>query len=553
MTRTNGSHKEIDCNSISLILTIIISGTCIAILGKCLFQVKSINLDNEPDTLKDPMYLVLLVGLGLSLCVLDYAIFFFVFFFTFNWESIYFISFSSLMRIVTSGFFEFLESIFVFTGLIFLSPSVYASLKILRLVNFSFVSEYLDIKVYQFMWHGIFWMIVGVTIIGITACIRCFFSNTNSFIATSVSILLVIIGGLIDTSGQVTSAQCLKKNTNLEPNAFLGIGGYFIILFSILAYPLVYYIPGDDFDCLINFNNTVHLIVNSLPLIIISIAFSLATYVFSIFSIFLICKVGPIWSSVTGGYTIIVIWIVQIALNILSDGKYGDVLSYASIFEFIGILLLVYGVAIYTAPTPLSILVTGNNCLSCGYDFSDEYDEVIRQVEKQAEEEERLLFNKQRLKSISTDDRDEDLFASFNFKLSTSDIDYKHEGSSRDLDFKHEASTRDFDFNYEASASEKKAQDNLVNESQELDKPLSQTEDLKESKIENQENSSSYSQQKDEQLLQNKDSKEMNIEIQDSNSLGQSQEHDRQFLQNQDIKEPNLEKNKTFIDLEKQN
>ena len=358
MTRTNGSHKVIDLVSVSLISTIILTGTFIAILGKCMFQVKSINLDNEPDTLKDPIYLVLLVGLGLSLCVVDYAIFFFVFFFTFNWESISLISFSSLMRIVTSAFFEFLESIFVFTGLIFLSPSVYASLKILRLVNFSFVSEYLNIKVYQFMWHGIFWMIFGVTIIGITACIRSFFSNTNSFISTIASILLVIIGGLIDTSGQVTSAQCLKKNTNLEPNVFLGIGGYFIILFSILAYPIVYSIRGDDFDCLINFNNTFHLIMNSLPLILMSTVFTVLTYAYSLLSIYLICKVGPIWSSVTAGYTIIVIWITQIALNFLSDGNYGDVLSYASIFEFIGILLLVYGVAIYTAPTPLSIMVT---------------------------------------------------------------------------------------------------------------------------------------------------------------------------------------------------
>ena len=67
-----------------------------------------------------------------------------------------------------------------------------------------------------------------------------------------------------------------------------------------------------------------------------------------------------------------------------------------------------------------------------------------------------------------------------------------------------------------------------MNESQELEKPLSQTEDPKESKIENQDNSARYSQQKDERLLKNKDSKELDIENQGSNSVGEAQDLEKQ-------------------------
>ena len=156
------------------------------------------------------------------------------------------------------------------------------------------------------------------------------------------------------------------------------------------------------------------------------------------------------------------------------------------------------------------------------------------------EEEERLLFNRQRLKNLSTDDREDEEFFSFakaslsfnnNHEGPSSHLDFKHEGSSRDFDFKREASSKDFDFKYEASSKdfdnscEKKTQDNSVNESQELEK---QIEDAKEFKIENQDNSARYSQQKDERLLKNKDSKELDIENQGSNSVGEAQDLEKQ-------------------------
>jgi len=379
------------------------------------------------------------------------------------------LSFDSFIRITVSACFEFLESIFNFTGLIFLSPSVYASLKILRHINPVFVSEFVNIKVYQFMWHGIFWMIFGVTIISISEILRSV-SYINGFIAIIVSVLLIIIGGLIDTSGQVISEQFLKKNTNLEPNIVLGIGGCFMMIICIfIAYPLVYIIPGYDFDCIINFNNTIHLIMNSLPIQIMSIAFSLVTYVFTISSIFLICKEGPIYSSLAAGYTIIFIWFVQIILFCSSDGNYGDGLSIDSIFEFIGILLLVYGVAIYSAPSSLSILVTKECCLYCGYDFSDEYDELIRESKEKTA---RLLITEENYNTF-------DDLEGQNKIEGTVSVTIAHDNFVSEIEEPEEP----IEFKIEGIVSYKIEHDNSVNKSPEQNKQLSPNEDIKKSNM----------------------------------------------------------------------
>ena len=130
---------------------------------------------------------------------------------------------------------------------------------------------------------------------------------------------------------------------------------------------------------------------------------------------------------------------------------------------------MVYGVAIYSAPSSLSILVTKECCLYCGYDFSDEYDELIRESKEKTA---RLLITEENYNTFDDLEGQNKIEGTVSVTMAQDNFVSEIEEPEEPIEFK-----------IEGIVSYKIEHDNSVNKSPEQNKQLSQNEDIKKSNL----------------------------------------------------------------------
>ncbi len=394
----------------------LIFGTACSLTSKVLMSMESKGLTGETELFTNPlfqtctMFIGMLASLPVHYAVLKFKIPFYGYahydetrgkYIAINGEDTdkpKEISWSIYMWLLVPALFDLVATALCMFGLRYVDVSIYQMLRGGSIVFVALLKQfYLLDKLKKFMWVGVWWNFVAICLVGYVA-------NLNSTLAKSsedidplkdnsdmnhplIGVALILTGAVVQSLQYAWEEKVMSLDIGAPPLLLIGMEGFWGTLFCIFVlYPLAYYLPGSDHGSIENPFNTIELMRNSVE---IQNVFWL--YFISIFGYNMLCALitfllNSVWHAILDNFRPITVWGSDLFIYYCVTTALGEQWTQFSYIQVCALCVLLYGTAIYNAPNPGSIKLTGG-ILSFFMDFTPEYASVI------AEENQLLTAN----------------------------------------------------------------------------------------------------------------------------------------------------------------
>lgn len=154
-----------------------------------------------------------------------------------------------------------------------------------------------------------------------------------------------------------------------------GLWGLLICVF--LLYPLAYYYPGEDHGSFENPYNTYTMIANSPSIQIMFMVYFIAVLLYNILACLVTFLLDSVWHAILDNFRPATVWGMDMLIYYCISKAFGEAWDQPwSFVQLFGMFVLLYGTAIYNAPNPGSVKLTGT-ASSCFIDCTDEYESRV--------------------------------------------------------------------------------------------------------------------------------------------------------------------------------
>ena len=166
-----------------------------------------------------------------------------------------------------------------------------------------------------------------------------------------------------------------------------GLWGSIICL--LVVYPLVYYLPGDDHGSYEDPFNTWEMFKNSHTIQTAFLIYFVVIFGYNFFAVLVTFMLNSVWHAILDNFRPITVWMTDLFIFyvVATDGNFGEDWTKYSWVQVGGMVVLLYGTAIYNAPNAGSILLDGN-WYAFGMNFSSEYVDMVTEAEESQMDEE---------------------------------------------------------------------------------------------------------------------------------------------------------------------
>lgn len=302
-------------------------------------------------------------------------------------------------------------------GLRYLDVSIYQLLRGSGIIFVALMKQHvLKDHLYSFQWVGVIFNVVSVVFVG-TAAILNSESETSSTSATTalyggsealLGIALVMCGAFIQALQFVFEEKVMSMDESSAPPLLLigmeGLWGTVLCLFVV--YPLAYFLPGNDHGRYEDPINTYHMIMNSPTIQWAFLAYFLVIFAYNLFAVLVTFTLNSIWHAILDNFRPITVWGTDMFIYyaiVSLKGDFGEPWTKYSWVQLLGMIVLLYGTAIYNAPNSGSVSLRGQ-WYAFGIDLTHEYDAIEHEEHEAAmdrEFEERALAKKRRVSSFA--------------------------------------------------------------------------------------------------------------------------------------------------------
>ena len=167
-------------------------------------------------------------------------------------------------------------------GLQFLDVSIYQMLRGSGIIFVALMKQHvLGDHLFRFQWVGVFWNVVSVVLVGLTAMLASAQSEKEVEASDAVwGVLLVMAGAFVQALQFVFEEKVMTMDIPAPPLLLIGMEGIWgTVLCLVVVYPLAYFMPGDDHGSYEDPFNTYEMIMNSS-----TIKWAFVIYFFTIFA-----------------------------------------------------------------------------------------------------------------------------------------------------------------------------------------------------------------------------------------------------------------------------
>jgi len=154
-----------------------------------------------------------------------------------------------------------------------------------------------------------------------------------------------------------------------------------------IVYPLAYYLPGNDHGSYEDPFNTYEMFINSKTIQSAFLVYFVVIFLYNFFAVLVTFLLNSVWHAILDNFRPITVWVTDLVIFYAitkSSGDFGEPWTRWSWLQVGGMMVLLYGTAVYNAPNAGSILLKGE-WYSFGFDFTREYNEI------EADHEEKML------------------------------------------------------------------------------------------------------------------------------------------------------------------
>lgn len=239
-------------------------------------------------------------------------------------------------------------------------------------------------KLWNYQWVGVGWNVVAIVLVGLTALLSAPSSVVDSKYNNSLlGVILIISGAFVQSLQYVFEEKVMTMEGSASPLLLVGMEGVWGTLVCVLVlYPLAYALPGQDHGKIEDYRNTIAMIQNSPDIQNIFVLYFVSVFTFNILGALITFMLNSVWHAILENFRPISVWMTDLLIFYLITTSYGESWTKYSCLQVIGLLILLYGTAIYNAPNAGSIKLVGD-FKSFFLDFSDEYqrNEVVTPIE----------------------------------------------------------------------------------------------------------------------------------------------------------------------------
>ena len=275
------------------------------------------------------------------------------------------------------------------------------------LVIYTLLQQVFNDRLYNFQWLGVFWNVIAVILVGMTAILS---SNDNENVEPGEALLgvfLVMLGALTQAMQYVFEEKVLTmEEADVPPLLLIGMEGFWgTFLCLVLLYPLAYYLPGDDHGSFEDPFNTYAMVVNTPTIQWAFVIYFFAIFGYNLFAVLVTFLLNSIWHAILDNFRPISVWLADLAIfYVFTEGDFGEPWTPYSYIQLFGMVVLLYGTAIYNAPHAGSIKMLGQWYVF-GINLRHEYEAVHAELEEarlhEEWEERKAEFAKKRHSSLA--------------------------------------------------------------------------------------------------------------------------------------------------------
>lgn len=259
-------------------------------------------------------------------------------------------------------------------GLRYIDVSIYQLLRGSAIVFVAIMKQYvLGDKLHGFQWIGVVWNVVSVFMVGSTA-ILAEASKSGEELADSGSgvdpqasgssallgVLLVMLGAFVQSMQYVFEEKVLCMDIPAPPLLLIGMEGFWGTFFCVtVVYPIVYYLPGDDHGSYEDPFNTWYMIMNSTSIQIAFMIYFSSIFFYNFFAVLVTFLLNSVWHAILDNFRPITVWVTDLVIFYYFTPELGEEWTVYSWIQVGGMIVLLYGTAIYNAPNTGSISLEG--------------------------------------------------------------------------------------------------------------------------------------------------------------------------------------------------
>jgi len=291
-------------------------------------------------------------------------------------------------------------------GLRYLDVSIYQMLRGSGIIFVALMKQHvLRDRLYNFQWVGVVWNVVSVVLVGATALLN---SADESHADMKpgqalMGVLLIMTGACVQALQFVFEEKVMTMDIPSPPLLLIGMEGLWgTVLCLIVVYPLAYYLPGDDHGSYEDPFNTWYMIKHNTHIQLSFVVYFVLIFGYNLFSVLVTFLLNSVWHAILDNFRPITVWSVDVFIYYCISMSFGEPLTQWSWVQLVGMVVLLYGTAVYNAPNAGSIKLLGkwyNLCIDCSAEYNEIEEEEKEAMLNDEWEERQKSFKERRISS----------------------------------------------------------------------------------------------------------------------------------------------------------
>jgi drug/metabolite transporter (DMT)-like permease len=285
--------------------------------------------------------------------------------------------------LIVPAIFDLMATALCMFGLRDVNVSVYQMLRGSAIVFVAILKHFvLGDKLKKFMWVGVWWNVVSIILVGAVAILTASDDDSASGSNAARGVTLVLCGAFMQSLQYAFEEKVMTAEISAPPLLLIGMEGLWGTLLCVLVvYPIAYVLPGPDHGSYENYENTWYMFTHSSDIQKIFFVYFLSILSYNVLAVLVTYTLNSVWHAILDNFRPITVWCSELFIYYVVTTSSGEEWTSWSYLQLFGLVILLYGTAIYNAPNPGSLLLRGGASSLC-MDFSEEYDEMMATMEE---------------------------------------------------------------------------------------------------------------------------------------------------------------------------
>jgi drug/metabolite transporter (DMT)-like permease len=256
------------------------------------------------------------------------------------------INYSTMAILIVPSICDLLCTLLLLVAQLYITASLWQMLRGSIIIITALLKSFaLNHRLRIHMWLGVGVITVAMVLVASTTL----FQSTDAT-ATSkdprIGVLLVIVGCIAQGVQYVFEEKVMNVN-NAPPLVVIGCEGLWGTFLTLtVVYPLSYYLPGNDGGHFENPFDAIVMIQNSGTLQMLVCVFVLFVTIYNCAAVYVTKYLSAIWHAILDNFRPITIWGFGLMIHSMGS-KYGEVWVSASWLQLAGLIVLLFGTAVY--------------------------------------------------------------------------------------------------------------------------------------------------------------------------------------------------------------